>query len=98
MVGRGRYIKELDPLHVIAGAVQCSSLWMFSDVPAWPPAAPTAAAAASTRAGSCVPPTGTQPPLQLSLDLILIENYVTPATTDSETNQPTNPLMMLTRM
>ncbi len=38
-------------------------------------AAPSASAAAATRFGSCVPPRGTQPPLQLSLDLILTENY-----------------------
>ena len=69
------YIKHLDPLHIVAGAVQCSNLWMFSDVPAWPPAAPSASVAAATRTGSCVPQRGTQPALQLSLDLILTENY-----------------------
>lgn len=72
------YIKEIDPFHIVAGAVQCSNLWMFSDIPAFPPAAPSASAAAETRSGSCVPRTGTQPPLQLSLDLILTENYAEP--------------------
>eukprot|EP01051_Picozoa_sp_SAG22_P004057 SAG22_NODE_209_length_15177_cov_9.282995_7_plen_329_part_00 len=48
---------------------------MFSDVPAWPPAAPSASVAAATRSGSCVPERATQPALQLSLDLILTENY-----------------------
>jgi hypothetical protein len=68
-------IKMVDPYHVVSGAVQCSNLWMFSDVPTWPPAAPSVSAAAATRSGSCVPLRGTQPPLQLSLDLILTENY-----------------------
>ena len=40
----------------------------------WGPSAPSAAAAASKRAGACVLPTGEQPPLQLSLDLLLTEN------------------------
>ena len=53
---------------------------MFSDVPAWPPAAPSAATAAATRSGSCVPSTSSQPALQLSLDLILTENYAEPLT------------------
>jgi hypothetical protein len=81
-IGRSRYsyIKSIDPLHIVAGAVQCSNLWMFSDVPAWPPAAPSPAVAAAARSESCMPRAGTQPPLQLSLDLILTENYAEPLT------------------
>ena len=38
--------------------------------------APSAASAATTRAGTCTGPVlGVQPPLQLSLDHILFENY-----------------------
>jgi hypothetical protein len=70
------YIKELDPHHLVTGAVQCHNLWQWSDVPANPTYAPSAAEAATYRAGpTCLPVRGALPPLQLSLDLILVENY-----------------------
>ena len=73
------FVKLLDPYHIISGAVQCHNLWQWSDVPANPTMAPSPAAAASQRAGTCAGAAlGVQPPLQLSLDHILFENYGTP--------------------
>jgi hypothetical protein len=68
-------IKQLDPYHLVTGAVQCHNLWMWSDVPAYPPHGLAPAEAQAYRSGSCVPSVGSQPPLQLSLDLIMAENY-----------------------
>jgi hypothetical protein len=57
LVIRYDIVKETDPYHVVIGAIQCASLWMWTDVPSY------------------LPPTTTQPPLQLSLDYPMFENY-----------------------
>jgi hypothetical protein len=58
----------VDPYHVIIGAMQCTQgFWQWSDVPSFlPPAAPKVGA---------VIPAGDQPRLQLSLDVMMWENY-----------------------
>ena len=53
-------LKEQDPYHIVAGAIQCSNAWMWTDVPSVP-VAPDAIPAAA------VIPVGAQPRLQLSL-------------------------------
>ena len=52
---------------VVIGAIQCANAWMWTDVPSAPTHPDTAPDAA-------VIPVGVQPRLQLSLDLLMIEN------------------------
>jgi hypothetical protein len=65
-------IKAQDPHHVVVGAIQCANAWMWTDVPSFPvlPDHQNGTAAA-------VIPVGVQPRLQLSLDVLLVENYDT---------------------
>ena len=65
-------IKEIDPWHVIVGALQCTQgLWQWSDVPSYLPPAATAAPAPP----SAVMRWQSQPRLQLSLDVLVWEDY-----------------------
>jgi hypothetical protein len=61
-------VKAIDPWHIIIGALQCmQEFWQWSDYPSFlEPAAATPTATI---------PVGVQPKLQLSLDLIMRENY-----------------------
>jgi hypothetical protein len=61
-------IKDLDPYHVTIGAVNCGNSWMFTDsTPSW--LTPGQALTSSSIAQA------TQPQLQLSLDVVMQENY-----------------------
>ena len=61
-------LKQLDPLHLTFGAIQCNDAWMWNDVETYlPPDAVDAPGA--------VIPLGHQPRLQLSLDVPLWEHY-----------------------
>lgn len=60
-------VKSHVPTKIIAGAIQCSNTWMWTDVPS----APTAP---DVTPDAAVIPVGVQPRLQLSLDLLLMEN------------------------
>ena len=60
--------KELDPYHPTIGAVNCGNSWMFTDqAPSW--------LASEQDDGDRKIPTATQPTLQLSLDVVMQENY-----------------------
>lgn len=61
-------LRDVDPYHVTIGAVNCGNTWMFTD------AAPSWLAADQDDAATTIGE-GTQPALQLSLDVVLQENY-----------------------
>ena len=61
-------IKDIDPFHVTIGAVNCGNSWMFTDqTPSW--------LASEQSDGTPTLPVATQPALQLSLDVVMQENY-----------------------
>jgi hypothetical protein len=62
-------LKQLDPYHITYGAVNCGDSWQFTDT------APSYLH--STRGTTSAPtiPQATQPQLQLSLDVVMHENY-----------------------
>ena len=60
-------LKELDPYHVTMGAVNCGTSWQFTDT------APSYLQAASSTAPMLAQ--AVQPQLQLSLDVVMHENY-----------------------
>ena len=62
-------MKNLDPYHVTIGAVNCADSWQFTDT------APSAVAA-QPQPEAKVLPEGQQPALQLSLDVVMQENYL----------------------
>ena len=73
-------IKSIDPYHLTTGAIQCNAnTWIWSDVPAGIDGHSLPgginASAPSPPAANCNPDPGHQPLLQLSLDLLLVENY-----------------------
>ena len=62
-------IKDMDPYHVTIGAANCGNSWMFTDTaPSW--LTPKQDLSANSIAQA------TQPQLQLSLDVVMQENYV----------------------
>ena len=64
-------IKDLDPYHVTIGAVNCGNSWMFTDqTPSWLTPETNVLSMRNI-------PEATQPNLQLSLDVIMQENYAT---------------------
>ena len=73
-------IKSIDPYHLTTGAIQCNAnTWMWSDVPA-PGANHSLLGGGSEHAPpppttDCNPEPEHQPMLQLSLDVLLVENY-----------------------
>lgn len=78
-------VKSIDGYHLTTGAIQCNfNTWIFSDVPAGvdghalpPPSSSTG------KINSCMPALDEEPALQLSLDVLLVENceldYVAPS-------------------
>lgn len=62
-------IKDLDPYHVTIGAVDCGNSWMFTDTaPSWLDPQKNIVSMRNI-------PEATQPKLQLSLDVVMQENY-----------------------
>lgn len=65
------FIKSLAPTKLVVGAIQCDNAWMWTDVPS----APVHPDGASGVENASVIPIGVQPRLQLSLDVLMMENY-----------------------
>jgi hypothetical protein len=71
-------IKSIDPYHLTTGAIQCNAnTWMWSDIPAGVNGhfLPGGDGGYAPPTSDCNPDPGQQPMLQLSLDMLLVENY-----------------------
>eukprot|EP01051_Picozoa_sp_SAG22_P021424 SAG22_NODE_4721_length_1182_cov_1.059095_2_plen_99_part_01 len=63
------FLKELDPHHLVSGALNCPNSFTYQDIPSLIPPPPEHSAALPWLSSKV------QPQLQLSLDLVMVENY-----------------------
>eukprot|EP01051_Picozoa_sp_SAG22_P015736 SAG22_NODE_2102_length_3010_cov_2.033322_2_plen_803_part_00 len=70
-------LKALDPYHATIGAMDCGDLWSFSDVDSY--------LNATAKLSEPALPIGQQPATQLSLDVLMYENYEEALSAHSDT-------------